>query len=523
LRADQSGSQPGPRRTAGDPLDASAAAQLLARISAIEAENAALRRRFDALGLSSPSPAVVRPRAGQVVVVASAQGGAGKSFLASGLATGLVKLHKRRTVLVDANLYAGDQDLRFRLKPQPGLAELAHRDQIDVATARELVVNRPSGPGVVVSPSSPMIAEQISADVVAQLVRTYAAMFSFVVVDTRAGLDTLNLKLLEAADRVLLVTLPEPQVLAAAERYIDIARALGYDGKLDVIVNQADSRTSGDELKAGQPISVACTVAAAEEPIERAANAGGWLAPRERTRSRQMAVDLRGLVEMVAGRTSPGRVASPSAVPHQALLHPALGWLGARTRQLASSVALGLAVAAMAALAAGRVPQHRAPISVPLDNAVQAAPVVGEPAPRAPAVTVPVAAAQSPIPAAIASPAAALAPTLAALPRSEPADVPAPDPAAAGAPAALAPAQPPSAPSPVQPEAAAPAPPVVAAAPTLLTVVEPTATAPKPPTPPEPTAPVPPRPATAPEPPVSASMPEPFFVGPVVEPPPGTR
>jgi hypothetical protein len=67
-------------------------------------------------------------------------------------------------------------------------------------------------------------------------------LFDYVIVDTMVTLNDLTLAILDAADKVLVVTTPEIPAIKNVRAFLDTASALGYPAdKIEVILNRADA------------------------------------------------------------------------------------------------------------------------------------------------------------------------------------------------------------------------------------------------------------------------------------------
>jgi len=126
-----------------------------------------------------------------------------------------------------------------------------------------------------------------------------------VIVDCAASLDELNLDLLEAATRVLLVVTPEMGALHNTARFLGLAERLGHSEKLTLVLNRSNSGISVEDLQRTLGIPVACGVVSAGRMMLEAVNEGTTLFAMDPTRRERITQDLAAVVELVAGREQP--------------------------------------------------------------------------------------------------------------------------------------------------------------------------------------------------------------------------
>lgn len=198
-------------------------------------------RRDAATPVVAPRVAMERrtstPVACRTLAVTSGKGGVGKSSLALNLAIALAKIG-RKVCLLDANPGLGNIDLMCGLN---GYWNLSHV----VSGARsvdEIVLAGPAGIHVV--PGGAGLEElthaptDVQADLLEQLVALEAA-HDDLLIDTGTGLAAGTRQFLTVAERVLVVTTPEPTAIADAYATIKSICGLSTTPELFVLVNMA--------------------------------------------------------------------------------------------------------------------------------------------------------------------------------------------------------------------------------------------------------------------------------------------
>src|SRR5579871_279967 len=260
---------------------------------------------------------------GKLVVVCSAKGGVGTTTLAINIAVGLQTLHGQKTLLVDADLAFGSVGVLLNLAPGPSLAEAASEADPSVLTLQRALVAHPSGLMVLPRPATPLTAAHLDPTLVVQAIGSYRAFFDYVVVDTHPAFDDLNLQLFDAADRLLLVTTPEVAASHNVAGFLDMAESLNYAGRIDLILNRANSGVRNTDLARSLRLPIAATVVSAGREAVDAANRGIPLLLLENAGRSRIVEDIRGVVHLVMAE----RRRKPVA-------HGPAGQFGARSRRL---------------------------------------------------------------------------------------------------------------------------------------------------------------------------------------------
>lgn len=196
------------------------------------------------LGPGVTSDGVGRPeRRGRVVSVFSAKGGVGRTTLAANLAVAAATDLHQSVALVDANFQFGDIGLLLNIKSTSTisdvLAELAE-GQVDAVDAA--LVPHSSGVKVLLPPSSPEMAELITADHMRRILARLRQRHELVIIDCFSQLHDPTLTILDASDVVLTVLTFDLTSIKNTRVFLSVAERLGYsEDKIRVVLNKADS------------------------------------------------------------------------------------------------------------------------------------------------------------------------------------------------------------------------------------------------------------------------------------------
>jgi pilus assembly protein CpaE len=270
-----------------------------------------------AAGLALPSAAPAQTAAasgpldlqedprGELTVIFSVKGGSGKSTIAVNLAAGLASVYNLQTLLVDADLWFGDIGVLLNLSSTRSSFDICGTDETDLFSLPKAVVQHSSGASVLLRPPDPLSVEKLKLRTFVEALDRYRTLYEHVIVDTQASLDELNLDVLEAATRILLVVTPEMGALHNTARFLGIAERLKYRDKLVLVLNRSNSGISADDLERTLGMPVKCGVVSAGRMMLDAVNEGTTLFAMDPSRRERITQDLASIVELVAGREQP--------------------------------------------------------------------------------------------------------------------------------------------------------------------------------------------------------------------------
>jgi len=182
--------------------------------------------------IAQPAP----QRAAQTLAITSGKGGVGKSTVAVNLAVELARMG-RKVVLLDADLGTANADVLCNVMPPATLAHVvAGRREIE-----DIVVQAPGGFDLVGGASglAQMAAlNTFERDRLIEQFRRLEMRYDVVMIDTGAGVGPNVLGLVVAAQRVLVVTTPDPTAITDAYAVIKTAHRMRPDINVRLLVNQ---------------------------------------------------------------------------------------------------------------------------------------------------------------------------------------------------------------------------------------------------------------------------------------------
>jgi pilus assembly protein CpaE len=257
---------------------------------------------------------------GRVVTVFSPKGGAGCSTLAINLAVALAQ-HKQgtRVALVDSSLQFGDVAVLLNLQASRSIADLvAHVDELDNDLLETVMVEHASGVRALLAPPRPELADRVGPGLLDKLLTMLRGLYSYIVVDTANTISDITLTVLDAADRIVLVTTPDIPAIKDAKLFFEVTDALDYPtSKTIMILNKADPHNGirAEDIQASIKHPVAAQIPLDERTATLAANQGvPYMAGARTTKLAQATVTLaQHLINVLAEKDESAE--TPARVP----------------------------------------------------------------------------------------------------------------------------------------------------------------------------------------------------------------
>ncbi|MEA2671369.1 MAG: two-component system, sensor histidine kinase and response regulator [Chloroflexota bacterium] len=179
---------------------------------------------------------------GQVTAVTSAKGGTGVSTIAANLALALAIDTDKSVVAVDLDLEYGDLPMLLDVPPKGGTDQLIRSLEVDgdsCAPEDFFARHEPSGLRILGAPRNPVDALQIDEGGVNHLMARLRSLHDHVVVDVPRGFADPALATLTAAQRVVVVVVPEVTALRRTLTLLEILRSLKIEEqRLLLVYNQ---------------------------------------------------------------------------------------------------------------------------------------------------------------------------------------------------------------------------------------------------------------------------------------------
>ncbi len=181
----------------------------------------------------------------RVVAITSGKGGVGKTNVVAGLAVALARL-RQRVIVLDADFGLANLDILLGLSPKYTLEHVLRGERV----LEEILVEGPEG--IRILPASSGIQELTRLDTTAELrlvqgLQRVSATADWLLIDTAAGIHDSVVKLLMAAQEVILVTTPEPTSLVDAYAMVKVIHLRDPKKPFWLLVNNGQGPDEAEE------------------------------------------------------------------------------------------------------------------------------------------------------------------------------------------------------------------------------------------------------------------------------------
>lgn len=202
---------------------------------------------------------------GRVITVSSTKGGAGKSVVATNLATILARRSSRPVVLVDADLQFGDVAVMMRLvTPHTLVDAVSAQGRLDAQFLQSLLVrHESSGLLVLPAPLEPSFAERVTAGDISRIVDILRSFCAYVVIDTPSQFNDVVIALIEQSDDIVMVAGLDIPSIKNTKLGLQTLRLLEVEEeKITLLINRADAKVQLDvtEVERTLALRAACLV-----------------------------------------------------------------------------------------------------------------------------------------------------------------------------------------------------------------------------------------------------------------------
>lgn len=182
-------------------------------------------------------------RKSRVIAIASGKGGVGKTNVAVNLGMALQRKNKK-VLLVDVDLGTANIDVLLGLTPKYHLGHLLNGEK----ELTEIIIDGPEGLDILPGTSGIEEFLDISRRQVERLrLLSFQLEYSYdiILVDISAGVHSSNINFISICDEVIVVLVPEPTAIMDAYSLVKILHNHQYDGKINLLINQLNSRQEG--------------------------------------------------------------------------------------------------------------------------------------------------------------------------------------------------------------------------------------------------------------------------------------
>jgi pilus assembly protein CpaE len=200
---------------------------------------------------------------GHVVSIFAPKGGVGKTTIAVNLAVALRQQTRSEVMLFDADVGVGNVTSVLDVPYRMGLADLADsppEEWTDSAFEQVATAHAESGVRVMSWGTDPAQSEKVTVDLLLAALRWARNHHSYVIVDNHPGYDDRTMAMLAVANEIFLVVTPEVGALRNSSQFLELARELGLDSAIRVIVNRANHGIRVQDMANALGLPISATV-----------------------------------------------------------------------------------------------------------------------------------------------------------------------------------------------------------------------------------------------------------------------
>ena len=174
----------------------------------------------------------------EILTVFGAKGGIGKTTTAVNLAVALVSLGKK-VAIIDLDLQYGDIGLYMDFDVKSTIYELiTDNDTVSFETISNYMLKHSSGVFALCAPKSPEYAEFVKPSNVSEILDNLRPCFDYIIIDTAAGLNDINITAIEKANTILFLLSLDISQLYCAKLSLDIFDKLNQKEKICFIISR---------------------------------------------------------------------------------------------------------------------------------------------------------------------------------------------------------------------------------------------------------------------------------------------
>lgn len=188
---------------------------------------------------------------GQIVSFFSGSGGSGKTILASTFAQTLKLESTAEVILIDLNLQFGGIETIVSINSNRSIADLTPviRELNESHIRNVSQTENYSKMDVLISPCDAEVAETLSEEFIAKLLRTCRRSFDFVIIDLPSFINNQVVTALEESDQIYYVLSPDTPSLKVLKQFEELSARLGIElkSRMKIILNHVGKENEVQE------------------------------------------------------------------------------------------------------------------------------------------------------------------------------------------------------------------------------------------------------------------------------------
>jgi len=177
----------------------------------------------------------------EVIAIAGATGGVGSTSVASNVGCILASEPGRSVALLDLDLALGDADVFLNVIPDYTLADVVQNvSRLDIQLLKKSLTKHSSGLYLLPRPVELHDTHAITPDSIRKVIGLLKASFTHLIVDLSKSYTSVDMSVMEAASKVLLITqLDLPCLRNVVRLMMSFEEIDGLNHKVEIVVNRA--------------------------------------------------------------------------------------------------------------------------------------------------------------------------------------------------------------------------------------------------------------------------------------------
>ena len=189
---------------------------------------------------------VQKAKKARIIAVTSGKGGVGKTCFTINCGIALSQLGYR-VLIIDADFGLSNVDVMLGIMPKYSLFHVIDREK----RIEDVITNGPCGIKFISGGSGIWELINLSPQELEEFIGLFErldSMADIILIDTGAGISDRILRMVLAANEVIIITTPEPTAITDAYALVKSAVAISRDVTFRLVINRAESRREAEKV-----------------------------------------------------------------------------------------------------------------------------------------------------------------------------------------------------------------------------------------------------------------------------------
>ncbi|PID28768.1 MAG: hypothetical protein CSB55_03195 [Candidatus Cloacimonadota bacterium] len=188
----------------------------------------------------------VNEKIAKLVAITSGKGGVGKSNFILNLAIAM-SIRGKKVLLIDADMNLSNLDVLTGVYAEHSIT--AYLDSL--ITLDELLIEGPKGVKILPAASGDIRIMQSQGEIQKALIQIYRDLqveYDYILIDTGAGISDYTLEFVLSADKIIVISTPEPTSITDAYAMIKVLHYRKKEPNIYMVINMAQTDNEGKNI-----------------------------------------------------------------------------------------------------------------------------------------------------------------------------------------------------------------------------------------------------------------------------------